>query len=170
MTAGAALMYAIDDNTPIANVYGYSILLAVGSGITFNAGYTIAAVKASLDGHSPTDIQNCVSFINFSQIGGQFVALVISGQVFQEYAFRNLKAVLGSEGYTEAQIRSAISGAQSGTFESLEGIVKEKTIAGITDAIGRVYIMSMVVGALALIGSLFMRKERLFGLNPSAGG
>lgn len=161
-------MYTIDHNTPIAHVYGYSILLGVGVGISFNAGYTISAVKASLQGHSPTDVGNCVSFMNFSQTGGQFVALVISGQIFQEYAFRNLKAVLENEGFTTAQIRNTISGAQSVGFESLDASIKERAIAGITDAISRVYIMSMVVGVLALIGSLLMRKERLFGLKPTA--
>lgn len=45
MTIGGATMLTVNADTSIANVYGYSILLGAGSGMTFQIGYTVGGVK-----------------------------------------------------------------------------------------------------------------------------
>ena len=78
MTAGSALMFTVTIDTPAANVYGYSVLLAVGSGLTFNAGHTIARIKTAMKGASPNDIQSAILLQTLSQVGSILTALVIS--------------------------------------------------------------------------------------------
>ncbi|KAK9244231.1 major facilitator superfamily domain-containing protein [Lipomyces tetrasporus] len=163
MTTSGALMYTVHIDTNAGRVYGYSILLAVGSGLTFQSGYALAGIKASLKGWSGKDIQSAVSLQNISQVGGTLLCLLISGQVFQSVAFNNLKRVLGPKGYSEAQIRSVVAGAQSSLFELFDaGLARESTKA-ITGGISRVYIISIAAGGLSLIAALLMKKERLFG-------
>lgn len=170
MTASSALLFTVTIDTPAANVYGYSVLLAFGSGLTFAAGYTIAGIKTAMDGGSAKDVQSAVSVQNLSQIGGGMIALVISGQIFQSYAFKNLKAVLEGLGFTNAEIHSAVAGTKSAVFRGLSPEVAVKSIDALTRAISKVYILAMVAGVLSLLGSLLMKRERLFGLKAAGGG
>ncbi|TVY14760.1 Efflux pump patC [Lachnellula arida] len=166
MTIGGSLMYTIRTDSNPGKVYGYSILLGLGSGLTFQAAYSIAGVKASLKNWSGKDIQSAVSLQNISQVGGTLLSLLISGQVFQSYAFQNLKRVLDGNDlrFSDAEIRSTVTGTQSLVFEGLPGGVKVEAVEAIMDAMKKVYILSIVAGVLSLVCALAMKKERLSGL------
>lgn len=165
MTLGGSLMYTIQTDSSPGKVYGYSILIALGSGLTFNAAYAIAGIKAAQKNWSQKDIQSAVSLQNVSQIGGTLLSLLISGQVFQSYSFQNLKRVL--EGvdlnFSDAEIRGAVTGTQSLLFARLSDGVKQQAIEAIMEAMKRVYILSIVAGVLSLLCALVMKKERLSG-------
>ncbi|PLB51419.1 MFS general substrate transporter [Aspergillus steynii IBT 23096] len=163
MTVGGALMYTVNIDTNPGNVYGYSVLLAIGSGLTFQAGYTLAGIKVSLKGWSGKDIQMAVSLQNISQVGGTLLCLLISGQIFQSLAFSNLKAVLEPAGYSDADIRTVVAGTQSSIFEHLSSELARESTEAITRAMSRVYTISIAAGGLSLIAALLMKKERLFG-------
>lgn len=166
MTIGGSLMYTIRIDSNPGKVYGYSILLALGSGLTFQAAYSIAGVKASLKNWSGKDIQSAVSLQNISQVGGTLLSLLISGQVFQSYAFQNLKHVLDGNNlrFSDAEIRSTVTGTQSLVFEGLPDVVKVEAVEAIMEALKKVYILSIVAGGLSLVCALAMKKERLSGL------
>jgi hypothetical protein len=167
MTIGGALMYTISIDTPLGNIYGYSIILAVGTGLTFNLGYTVAGVKASLADWSKhnvaKDINSAVSLQNIAQTGAILFALLISGQVFHSVAVRNLKTVLGEMGFSDAEISSAVSGTHSALFAQLQPELKRKATQAITMAMSRVYILSIVAGCVSVVCALGLKKERLFG-------
>lgn len=168
MTAGGAAMYTVNFNTPACNIYGYSVLLAVGSGLTFQAGYSVAGVKVSLKGWSNKDLQSAISLQNISQIGGILLCLLISGQIFQSLAFQNLRIVLGAENFTDSDIRSMVGGTQSLLFGKLSPQLADLATQAITQAMSRVYILSIIAGVLSVICSLLMKKERLFKTSPVA--
>jgi hypothetical protein len=167
MTIGGTLMYTIDIHSAPGKVYGYSVIIALGSGLTFQAAYTIAALKAQSANMSAKDIQSAVSLQNISQIGGTLVCLLISGQIFQSYAFQNLKTVLGGM-FSDTEVRGAVTGSQSVLLEGLNEMLKEAALKAIMSAMKRVYIISIVAGGLSLVCALGMKKERLFGKNPDA--
>ncbi|KAF2846067.1 putative efflux pump antibiotic resistance protein [Plenodomus tracheiphilus IPT5] len=170
MTVGGALMFTINIDSPAANIYGYSVLLAIGSGLTFQAGYAIAGVKAAQKGWSGTDIQSAVSLQNISQIGGTLLSLLICGQIFQSLAARNLERALAGQGFSAADIRSAIAGTQSQLFESLTPELVILATDAITQGMKNVYALSMAAGVLSLVCALLMKKERLFGMQAGVGG
>lgn len=170
MTLGGALMYTVTSTSAAANIYGYSVLLALGSGLTFQAGYGIAGVKASQKGWSSSDIQSAVSLQNISQIGGTLLTLLICGQIFQSLAARNLGDALGGLGFSAADIRSAITGVHSEVFQTLSPELAVRATNAVTEGMRKVYILSIVAGALSLICALFMKRERLFGMKAGVGG
>lgn len=170
MTVGGALMYTVKISSPSGNIYGYSVLIAVGSGLTYQAGYAIAGVKVSLKGWSSKDVQSAMSLQNISQIGGTLLSLLLSGQVFQSLARKNLEHALSGGGFSDMDIRSAIAGTQSTLFDRLSPQQAESATQAITDAMSRVYILSITAGALSLVSALMMKKERLFGVKTAAGG
>jgi hypothetical protein len=168
MTIGGALMYTVKSTTPAANIYGYSILIAVGSGLTIQAGYSIATVKVAHKGNT-SETQNAVSLQNISQLGSTLICLVISGQVFQSSAFTGLSRVLSGSSFSQAEIRGAVVGTQSTLFQHLHGDVRNRAIGAITQAMDEVYVLSLTAGAVMVAISPFMKRERIFGMEMSPG-
>jgi hypothetical protein len=169
MTVGGALMSTITATTPVGNVYGYSVLVGIGSGLTIQCGYSVATVKVAMNGH-PEDVPNAVSLQNVSQVGSTLIALVIAGQIFQSLSFNDMKTVLAGHGFSDSEIRNAITGTQSVVFDTISPELKVKAIGAITNAIAKAWILLIVGGAVSLVSSVFMKRERLFGMTAVAGG
>ncbi|OAP63939.1 hypothetical protein AYL99_03166 [Fonsecaea erecta] len=175
---GASLMHTIDPDTSPARIYGYSLLLGIGTGCGMQAGYSVAATKVK-----PEDTPAAIGFINVAQIGTTVIALTIAGAVFQNGAFDDLKRGLaqvaasaeGGSGnsatllYSDAEIRNAISGTQSLIFQQGDAAVRDAAVRAIIKAIDSVYIMGIAAGAVTLVSALLMRRERLI-MNVVAGG
>lgn len=46
---GGALMFTVDSDTSPARVYGYSVLIAIGTGLSAQAAYSVVPVKVAMD-------------------------------------------------------------------------------------------------------------------------
>ncbi|XHF98831.1 hypothetical protein AWENTII_002366 [Aspergillus wentii] len=125
----------------------------------YTAGYTLAGIKPPLQGLTSKDAQGAISLQNISQIGGTPLWLLTSGQIFQSLAFVNLGKALGGRGYTTAQICSAVAGTQSSLFKELSAELA--AASAITEAIRRVYVLSITTSGVSIIAALLM-KERVF--------
>jgi len=161
---GGALMYTVTSTTSTSAIYGFTVLIAIGAGMTSQAAYSIAPAKVH-----PSKISDVIGFMNVAQIGGIVIALAISGAVFQNIAFRNLSLVLAEMGFSEQDIRSAIAGSQSALFGKVAEEVRVKAVEGIVRAIADTYLLVVAAGAVALVMSLFLRREKLF-MEISTGG
>jgi hypothetical protein len=164
MTAGGACMYTIDSDTSPSRIYGYSILLAIGCGAGNQAGYSIAAAKVK-----PEEIAAAIGFINVAQIGSIVISLTIAGSVFQNLAFSNLRSALEGHGFTESEIRSAVAGTQSAVFQRGTREVQQLAVKAIIKAMDSVFTLPIAAGAVTLVSSIFMRREKLF-MKAVAGG
>ncbi|KAM0261375.1 hypothetical protein ACHAQJ_002226 [Trichoderma viride] len=169
ITLGSALLTAyLDPNTPVSYIYGFTIIAAVGSGLTLQIGYAVATLKVN-----PKYMGDALSLQNVAQIGGTVIALVIAGQVFQSTATMNLTKVLAGSSYnfTTADIQNAIAGTQSVIFEEITGDLREQAILAITKAMQRAFIIVCVGGGVHTISGLLMKREKLFGdIVPVGGG
>ncbi|CAM1506033.1 Fc.00g056740.m01.CDS01 [Cosmosporella sp. VM-42] len=136
MTIGAALLTAyLDPKTPTSYICGFTVITAVGSGLSLQIGYAVVTPKA------PEDMGGALSPQNDAQIGGSVVSLVIAGQVFQSTAVTKFTKVLASKGFTGADIQSAIAGAKGGVFEEISGPLKEEAILATTQATQKCFIL-----------------------------
>ncbi|QYS92693.1 MFS domain-containing protein [Trichoderma simmonsii] len=158
ITLGSTLFYVyIDPSVSAGVIYGVSVVMALGIGLTWQIGYTVATLKVL-----PQDIGNALSIQNLSQIGGSTIALVIAGQVFQTDAFSRLSTALSGQGYSAAQIHDAVAGAQSVVLSQLEGELRDLALLAITDAIRTTFIPVITAGALIFVAGLSMKMEKLF--------
>ncbi|KAL7800321.1 major facilitator superfamily domain-containing protein [Trichoderma ceciliae] len=155
---GSLLMVYLQPTTPEAYIYGFSVIIAVGTGLSLQIGYAVATLKVPSE-----QMGDAIKMQNVSQIGGTVLALVIAGQVFQSSAVNNLGAVLKGHGFTESDIHDIVAGTQSELFAELNGDLKQAAIAAITSATQNSFILVVVAGATILVSSLAMRFERLFG-------
>jgi MFS family permease len=164
MLIGGSLMYTVDEHTPVAAVYGYSILMAAGAGLSAQTAYSVAPAKLP-----PDQVPAAVGFINLAQIGSIVISLTIAGSVFQNIAFTNLLAALAPFEVPIEEIRSALAGTQSAVFASGNAEVRAAAIKAIVQAMDKVYALVIAAGAVSIVSSLGMKREKLF-LKVVAGG
>ena len=158
VTLGGGLLFGfLEPETSTANIYGFSVLAAIGCGMTLQSSYAVASIKVP---HNQEG--DAISLQNVAQIGGGVISLVIAGQVFQSKAVQNLHHVLAGQGFTDADIQAAVAGAQSVVFEKVTGELRVAAIHAITDAMKKSFILVLVAGVVLLLSGFALKFERLF--------
>ncbi|KAB5530401.1 major facilitator superfamily domain-containing protein [Coniochaeta sp. 2T2.1] len=160
---GGALMFTVHSDTSNARVYGYSILIGTGAGLSFSASYSVAPIKVASDPRFGIRmIADGIGFINMAQIGSIVHALAISGTVFQNLAFDKLKSALAGFAFSDAELHAAISGTRSQLISGASEEVRALAVGAIIEAMDRVYVLVIVAGALCLVCSVLMKWEKFF--------
>jgi hypothetical protein len=163
MLIGGALMFKVTADTSTSAIYGYEILIAVGGGLTQQIGYSIAAASVQ-----PHEVPAAIGFINVAQIGSLAIGLSIAGSIFQNVGFSDLKGALAGYDFSDVDIRNALAGAQSTILTQGDQTVIGIAVASIAGTISKLFAMIIAAGALVLVCSAFMKREKLM-LNPAAG-
>lgn len=156
MIIGAAFMYRVSPDTHTAAIYGFEVLIAVGVGLIFQTGYSVAA--ANVD---PSDVSNTIGFINVAQIGSIAIALSICGALFQNLGFRHLSETLASYGFSEDVLRSALAGLESVVLNKEGDVVRNMAISAIVHTIDQLYALVLAAGVLIFACACFMKWEKL---------
>jgi MFS family permease len=152
---GGALLYTIDASTSLSKIYGYSVLVGFGDGLFAQASFSVA--QAVVD---PAMVSSAVGFITCAQVSGVTIALAIANSVFLNKSQENILKVL--PGTPLAQIQAAISGVGSQFVTSLSPEKRIEVVTAIVDAMKNTFILVIVAGALVIVLSAFMKRERLF--------
>jgi hypothetical protein len=146
---GGAFMYRVKSTTHTAAIYGFEVLIAVGVGLIFQTGYSVAAAKVD-----PKNVPASIGFINVAQIGSIAISLSISGAIFQNLGYHYLREALASYDFSEATLRSALAGTQSAVLSHEGAVVRRLAIDAIVATIDK-------LGALTFVSACFMRWEKL---------
>jgi hypothetical protein len=156
MIIGGAFMYRVDSATPTAAIYGFEVLIAVGTGLIFQTGYNVAAAKVD-----PKDVPASIGFINVAQIGSIAISLSISGAMFQNIGYKYLREALADYDFSEASLRSALAGTQSVVLGQEGPAVRSLAVDAIVATIDKLYALVMAAGVLIFVCACFMRWEKL---------
>jgi len=159
---GGALMFTVTETTTTSKIYGYTILIGVGSGSYVQAGYSVAQAKVE-----PSKVSSSVGFMSLAQTVGVVIALAISGSVFINSAVDGMTPFL--PGVPREEVKGAVAGSTSKLFESLTGETRANVLHELIHAMDKTYILIIVAGALTVICSAFMKREKLF-LSAAASG
>lgn len=156
-------MYAdVDPSTSIAKIYGFTILIGFGVGLFAQASFSVAQAVV------PEDmVSSAVGFITCAQVGGVTIALAIASSVFLNGSQEKIQAILLS--LPAAEIQQAIAGAGSEFVRNLTREQHEGVIGAIVESMGRTYAMVVTAGALVVVLSLGMKREKLF-MSAAIGG
>ncbi|EED20035.1 efflux pump antibiotic resistance protein, putative [Talaromyces stipitatus ATCC 10500] len=146
---GGVLLYAIDEHTSNAKIYGYSILVGTGAGSYLQLPFAAAQYSVA-----PIWIPVAVGLISFAQLAAPSVALSIANTVFVNKATLNLSVYLPD--YSGDQITRIISGVGSQYLELMSPSQREGVNSIITHAIGKSYILVITCGGTSLILSTFL--------------
>ncbi|KUJ11259.1 MFS general substrate transporter [Mollisia scopiformis] len=161
---GGVLMYRVHVSTGVTSIYGFEILVAIGSGLTMQVAYSVAVAKAAKE-----DAQNAIGFINTAQIGTIAISLSIAASVFQNRGFINLRDALAGYNFTEDELRGALSGVQSAILKGGNAVVTQKAIEAIAKTIDSIWILVIAAGAVAFVCGVTMKWEKV-DMEMVAGG
>jgi hypothetical protein len=152
---GSALMFTVDLDSSAAKVYGYTIIIGLGVGSFCQASFAVAqgSVQAA-------DIPSAVGFITCGQITGVTISIAIANSVFLNEAERGIAALLPSVPLD--QIQAAIAGVGSQLVQTLPQEVRVLVLRAIVAAISKTYIVCITGGSVAVVLSIFLKRERLF--------
>jgi len=155
---GTLLMVYLEESTSESVIYGLTVVIAIGTGLTIQLGYAVGTLSAK-----PEDMGHVINFQNVSQIGSTVICLVVAGQIFQSEAVAGLFAVLAGRGFSDADIAGAVAGAQSALFSQLEGELRDQAVGAIVGAMQKAFSLLVVSGAMMILSAVGMKRERLFG-------
>lgn len=159
---GSALLYTIDENSSESRVYGYSVLSAVGGGSFIQAAFSVAQATVG-----KIMIPEAIGFITLGQLSGGTISLAIANTVFLNAAAKDIAHIVPQA--SRDTIFSAISGGDQGFLRSLSAAARKAVIHAIVDSMRQVWILAITAGALVVVASLGMKRERLF-MKPGAAG
>ncbi|KAL8408917.1 hypothetical protein RB594_007378 [Gaeumannomyces avenae] len=152
---GGVLLYTVDENTSNAKIYGYTIILGTGVGCFCQAGFAVAQMKVAA-----AEIPYCVGFMTVGQMLGIVFGTGMAGAVFVNRAEQALAALFPNA--TKDDISNAIAGATSTLINSASPELRAEAIHGITRAIQQAFIPIIAAGAICLICSVVMKREKVF--------
>lgn len=162
--AGASAMAAtLDENTSEAQVMGLEALIGIGLGMHFQHALGISNVinKNARDRVDSAVISNMV------QMGGIAIILAIAGCVFQNVGYNLLVDAIGTDDYSEQELREALAGVSSVVWQSRDPMVLSRGIQAVTEVIAREFYIVVASGALCLVCAICMRWEKLdYGRKP----
>lgn len=159
---GGALLNTIDITTSVAKVYGYLIITGFGVGLFAQASFSVAQAIVE-----PAKAPLAIGFITCAQVSGVTIALAIANSIFLNGSKKKIAELL--PGTPAELIQSAIGGSGSKFVESLSTDLQQKVLKAIVDSQSETYILIITAGAMVLVLSLFMKREKLF-IEAAAGG
>ncbi|KAL8643685.1 MAG: hypothetical protein Q9226_008188 [Calogaya cf. arnoldii] len=159
---GSSLMYTLDSHTSASAVYGYSVLIGIGTGSFLQASYGVSQALVS-----PEDIPNAIGFISIGQSIGVVLFLSVAGTIFSNEAIKAVTPIL--VGVSEAEVEGAIAGTSSSIFESLDEATRARVIEAIVQSLDKVYGIIIAGGALVFILAFFLPRQKLFMTATAAG-
>ncbi|KAK5625432.1 hypothetical protein RRF57_001148 [Xylaria bambusicola] len=157
IVGGSLLAVYLTSEAQTSLIYGLTILVAFGCGLSMQKSYSIAPLTTD-----PANVGPALSLQNVAEIGGQVIALGISGQIFHSVAIRNLLAALAGQGFSREDIMTVLAGAQSSLFAQLDEESRAAAVSAITNSLQLTFILVPIGGGVMLIASLCMKWEKLY--------
>ncbi|KAI0856021.1 MFS general substrate transporter [Xylaria cubensis] len=157
IVGSSLLVVYLDVNTPTSLIYGLTVIVAFGAGLSMQKSYSIAALTTD-----PSSVGAALSFQNVGEVGGQVIALGISGQIFHSVATRNLEQALAGHGFSRADIITALAGAQSSLFSKLDENLRAAAVLAITKSLQLTFVLVPIAGGVMLAAALCMKWEKLY--------
>lgn len=154
---GGALLYTVNQYTPLANVYGYEILLGLGSGASTQLSFSVASIMVA-----PADIPRSTGWEAFAQLGGPTIALSVANSVFLNKAQDGIANLLPN--LSKLDINTIISNPSSPLLRDLPLNVQNQVVDIVVRSMSNAYILCIVGGSLVLLLIFrFKVNSRLYG-------
>ena len=154
---GAALLYTVNQYTPLANVYGYEILLGLGSGASTQLSFAVASIKVA-----PADIPRSIGWEAFAQLGGPTIALSIANTVFLNKAQNGLATLLPN--LSRLDISTIISDPSSALLRDLPQEMQNQVVNVVVRSMSNAYILCIIGGSFVLLLIFRFRiNSKLYG-------
>ena len=154
-TVGGALLYTTDLGSNAGKIYGYSVITALGTRFFVQGPFSLAQAKVE-----PQFVPAVTAFISCGQISGITLSLAIATSIFIDEASNQIGPILPDA--PRSVIQAAVLGSEVSLFQRQSAIDQHRILEATVSTIDHVYIIVIVGGSLAVVLSMFMKRERLF--------
>jgi hypothetical protein len=159
---GGILFYFVRAGTGTAAIYGYSVLVGLGTGLFVQTSYPVAQLQVPA-----AQIPRVVAFLGYGQIVGIALSLSISSSVFLNTATNKISEVLLD--IPRNVVQQAVTGTGGSFLAELEEHDRGLVLKAISETIGNIYGMVIAAAGFSIILSMFTRWERI-SLQPKSDG
>jgi hypothetical protein len=156
---GVSLLHVVKLDTSAANLYGYTILVGLGTGMYVQAGFSVAQAKVP-----PEQLGGATGFIALGQLIAPTIALSVAGTVLINTASSGLEKLLPN--VPAETIKNAIAGTAGELLSTLDPATRTAALTVIVGSISKVYILAITAMAVSFVCSVLLRHERIV-LQPS---
>ena len=159
---GYSLLHSISPTTGDAAIYGYLILIGLGTGSFVQLGFAVAqAINLKIE------TEAAISFVMQGQLLGIVVGLTIAGSVFITRATEGLAQLFPDLPIQE--VKDAIAGTNAELLQTLPEGLQEQALDIIVRSMDRVFILGITAGAVAFVSGVLLTHKKLDMKNGSAG-
>lgn len=152
MLIGSGLLTIVDSHSSNAKVYGFSVLLGLG------AGMTAQLVFAVVQDLYPQRILDATSLFTAAQCSVGGFGINIATAMFVNIAIKRIAKA--APDLAPGTIVSLIAGVDSASLNALPEDVREKIISAIISALRDDYILCCVIAGVAFLVSFLVSKEK----------
>lgn len=151
---GASLLHVVNLDTKAANLYGYTILIGLGTGLYVQAGFSVAQAKVA-----PSQLGAATGFIALGQLIAPTIALSIAGTVFINTASSGLEKLLPDVPIDT--IKNVIAGTAGQVLSTLDPATQSAALSVIVNSMDKVYILGITAMAVSFVCAVGLRHERI---------
>ncbi|WWD00487.1 hypothetical protein V866_007402 [Kwoniella sp. B9012] len=151
----SGLFYTIKPTTPMANLYGYQVILGVGIGCCLQN--VMVSVQHELR-REPWLISLGTGLTVFVGFAGRIVALSMGGSVFENMIQRHLKSSV--PGITD-QIVMAVVNDATAVWTYVPDEMRPAVLQAYTKTLSQVYIIGLPLAVMALAGALILKNDKI---------
>ncbi|KXT01998.1 hypothetical protein AC578_6530 [Pseudocercospora eumusae] len=152
--AGSSLMYNIDAYTDNAKIYGYTILIGAGAGLSIDT--PLLACRTVV---SPFFLLSAIALMVFAQFVVPAITLSIAFAAFLNAAQSEIQSMLPKDRPYHAT--SMIGGDAKQYFGGLDVRTRHQITRAIADTLAEPYALVIASGSLALVAASFLLWTRL---------
>ncbi|KAL8896730.1 MAG: hypothetical protein Q9192_002931 [Flavoplaca navasiana] len=128
---GSQISDTIDSNTSASAVYGYSVLIGIGTGSFLQASYGVSQALVP-----PEETPSAIGFISIGQSLGVVLFLSVAGTIFSNEAIKAVTPIL--VGVSETEVEGSIAGTSSGIFETLDEVTRARVVKAIIQSLDKI--------------------------------
>lgn len=155
MAISSGLMYTVNYTSDASKIYGFSVMIGIGTGLFCQASFSVAQAVDAKE-HSPSSVCYIVS----GQTTGMVISVTVANSIFLNEAEKGIANLLPH--LSKSEIQNSIRGHGSVFVESLPENIRDGVLDAVVSGLQNVYILVAVAGAVAVVCSLAMKRERVF--------
>lgn len=166
-------MYTVRTDTTPQTIAGFMVLYILGlltSEAHVSIGSAVIAIgeeKAEVSGHTPdgrleaTKSAQLNDVFGFAQALGGMVGLVVASAVFQNGAYADLSRALDGHGFSEGQVRGAVTGLRGALWKSQADVTLRRVwLDSLVRNVDKVWLLVAVAGGVYTICAYCMPRRR----------
>lgn len=141
---GGALMFTVDSETPLSNIYGYSAILGIGGGCFMMSAFgCVSAVVA------PSDVFNAIGVMSVAQALGIVFFVSAAGLIYQNLGVSYIRSAVPPD--FAGSLHGILAGSSSADFLSFSDDVRVEIAEAIVKAMSKLYTLTIASSGITVL-------------------